>query len=70
MRLLRRDVEAYLKETRGKPYIQIEQAKTELKKIRTRLSSLELELSALRQRKELLVKTLAEAGLNERGKPL
>jgi hypothetical protein len=61
LRLLRREVEALVKKTRGRDYLKERQAKTELTRINRELKRLKTEIAALEERKLKLL-----AGPDER----
>ncbi len=60
LRLLRREVEAPVKEQRGGDYLKERQAKTELTRINSELKRLKAEIAALEERKLKLLADLEE----------
>jgi hypothetical protein len=62
LRLLRREVEALVKNERGADYLKERQAKTELTRINSTLKRLKAEIAALEERKLTLLADLEERG--------
>ncbi len=60
LRLLRRDVEALVKKKHGDDYLKVQQAKTELARIKRELKRLKTQIAALEERKSKLVADIEE----------